>query len=65
MAGYPQFSEEFVWDDLSMDRGWAYYAWKVENDGWLQFSGVKRKGKGYVGMEVDSLMKQAKQHGLY
>ena len=40
-----------------MDKGWAFWAWAVENDGWLRFGGVKRKSKGYVAQELNRLLK--------
>jgi hypothetical protein len=43
-----------------MNRGWAYYAQAMEMDGWLQFAGVCRKSKGYVGQEIDRLMAMIK-----
>lgn len=46
-------------DDLPMDQGWAFYAWAVENDGWLQFSGMKRDGDGYVMQGARKLTEQA------
>ena len=39
-----------------MAEGWCYYAWAVENDGWLSFSGVRRDGDGYIGQEVKKRM---------
>ncbi len=56
---YHQFSEDYVLDELSMARGWAYLAAALENDGWLAFSQVKRDGKGYVAEEVSRLMQAA------
>jgi hypothetical protein len=44
-----------------MDQGWAFYAQSIEMDGWLGFNGVKRKGTGYVGQEVEKLMEIANQ----
>lgn len=44
-----------------MERGWAWWSWAVENDGWLQFSGVKREGKNYIAQEIDKLMAQVKK----
>ena len=35
-----------------MDEGWIYYAWSMENDGWLNFSGVKRDSPGYIAQEA-------------
>lgn len=51
--------------DLTMDRGWAYVAQAIEMDGWLQFSGMRRSGKGYIGQEAELLMEQVRnvKHG--
>jgi hypothetical protein len=43
-----------------MEQGWAYYAWSMENDAWLAFSGVRRVSRGYVGQQIDLLMEQVK-----
>jgi hypothetical protein len=42
-----------------MAQGWAMWSWATENDTWLQFNGIQRSGKGYVGQEFDRLMKEA------
>jgi hypothetical protein len=49
----------FILDELPMDQGWAFISWTVENDGWLQFSGIAREGKGYVGQQADIRVKEA------
>jgi hypothetical protein len=55
---------DYVLDRLPMDQGWAFYAWAIENDGWLQFSGVKRDGDGYVMQGARELVGEAmKQYG--
>lgn len=51
----------FIWDDLTMDEGWAYHAWLMDNDAWLQFGGVSRSSKGYISQEIEKLMGQAKK----
>jgi len=56
---YPSFSLDFVWDELPMAQGWAYYAWSIEADGWLNFSGIKRASAGYLKQESDKLIEQA------
>ncbi len=58
MGYYPQFDEEFVLWKLPMRRGWAYLAAGMERDGWLNFSGVARSGKGYIQQEIKSLLDQ-------
>lgn len=55
---YPGFSLDYINYELSMDMGWALLNWGLENDAWLQFAGMKRSGKGYIGLEVDILEKQ-------
>jgi len=52
---YPSFSRDYVLFDLDMSEGWMWYSMAIEQDGWLQFSGVKRSSKGYVGQEIDLL----------
>ncbi len=47
---------EYVMNDLPMDQGFAYISWLLENDGWLQFSGLKRKGDGYVKRRVKEFL---------
>ncbi len=44
-----------------MEEGWAFYAWAMENDGWLGFNNLKRASRGYIGQEIDRLMEQAKR----
>jgi hypothetical protein len=43
-----------------MVDGWAYITAAMEKDGWLAFSGVERKSKGYIAQEIDLLMSEAK-----
>ena len=57
---FPSFGWQFVWDELPMEQGWAMYAWSMENDGWLQFAGMKRATSGYIAREVDKLIAEAK-----
>ena len=47
------WSKEYVLFDLPMSEGWALMAMAIEQDGWMQFSGVKRSVKGYLGQEID------------
>lgn len=51
----------FILDELPMNQGWALYSWCLENDGWLQFGGMKREGKGYIGQGTEPLIRQAKE----
>jgi len=53
---------DYIQDEVPMDQGWAFYAFSMENDGWLQFAGVKRSGLGYVGQEREKLIKQAQEY---
>jgi len=57
---YPSFTRDWIEFDLPMDMGWIYYAWSLENDGWLQFSGVKRDSLGFIAQEVERLLSDAK-----
>jgi hypothetical protein len=41
-----------------MGFGWALVNYAIENDGWMQFCGLKRVGKGYIAQEVEELKKQ-------
>lgn len=61
MRSYPSFTRDYVLFDLAMVEGWVWHAYAMENDGWLQFSGVKRKGDGYVAMETKRLMAMVKR----
>lgn len=56
--------ERHVLYRLPMVRGWAYYAWAVENDGWLSFSGMRRDSPGYQGQEIKSLLDIQRKYDL-
>ncbi len=47
-------------DELPMDKGWAEYAWAIENDPMNMLGGIKRASDGYIRQEVEKLMAQAK-----
>lgn len=49
---------EYIENDLPMGFGWALVNYAIENDGWMQFCGLKRVGKGYIAQEVEELKKQ-------
>jgi hypothetical protein len=55
---YHQFSLEYIENDLSMAFGWALVAHAIENNGWLQFCGLKRVGLGYIGQEIEKLKRE-------
>lgn len=59
MRYYPQFSQEYVENELPMIQGWAFLADAMEHDGWLAFAGLERVSKGYVAVEIEKLMAQA------
>jgi hypothetical protein len=59
MSFYPSFTEEFVWDKLEMQRGWAYYAWAFDNEAKKHFVGVKFASPAYVRQESDKLIEEA------
>lgn len=61
MKYYPQFTWDYVMDELPMLKGWALVAVAMSNSEWLQFSGLRLKGKGYIGKEAESLVEMAKQ----
>lgn len=55
----------YSWDevlfDVPMDRCFAEMAWAIENDMVTRaFGGIKRSGKGYIGMETERLMDMLK-----
>lgn len=54
---------DFILNEMPMDQGWAFYSWSMENDGWLQFCGVRRDGKGYMGQQAEHLMELARKAG--
>lgn len=58
LRGYPQFSLEYVENELPMSFGWALVNFYLENDGWMQFCGIKRIGNGYIQQEVEKLKEQ-------
>lgn len=49
--------------ELPLARGFAYMAWAIENDGWMQLSGVSRASPGYIRQEVKRLMDMIKTDG--
>lgn len=55
---YPQFSLDYIENELPMGFGWALIAFCIENNGWHQFCGLKRIGRSYSGQEVDKLKQQ-------
>lgn len=58
---YPQFSEDFVLRKIPGAKTWVYYNWAFSNDPWIQLGGVTPKGDGYIGMEVQDLMRVARE----
>lgn len=38
--------------ELPMSQAWAFYAWSLENDPWIN---AERKAKGYIAQEIDRL----------
>lgn len=47
--------------DLPMDEGWVFHNYAIEQDGWLAFGGLVRKGDGYVASETKRLMRMVKR----
>jgi hypothetical protein len=58
LKAYPQFSEEFIENELPIRKGWCYICCYLENDGWLQFVGLKPSGDTYLEQEVNNLKTQ-------
>lgn len=58
LRGYSQFSLDYIENELPMSFGWALINFSMENDGWLQFCGIRRIGKGYIAQEIDELKRQ-------
>ena len=56
---YPSFNREFVWDELPMIEGWAYFSWAYENDAMNQLGGVSRTSPSYIKQESEKLISQA------
>jgi hypothetical protein len=50
---------DFVWDDLPMVQGWAYYQWAINNDPVGKIFGREKTGLSYVRQEVDKLINEA------
>lgn len=44
-----------------MVQTFAFAAWDVAHDPWLQFCGIHKEGRLYVGQQIDSLMAEAKK----
>lgn len=42
-----------------MVQGWVWYSYAMATDGWLNFSGVKMNGDGYIAQEKKKLIKIA------
>lgn len=53
MHAFPQMSESHILRKLPMIRGWAYFAWAMESNPWLN---VKRSGPGYIAQEIQKRM---------
>lgn len=58
LLNYHQFSLEYIENELPMAMGWFLVSYSVENNGWLQFCGLKRLDDGYIKQEVDKLKEQ-------
>lgn len=47
--------------ELPLDQAFAESAWAFENDAITRaFGGIKRVGRGYIGVETDRLMEMLK-----
>lgn len=58
-----QLSEDFVRKKLPGAKGWVMFNWALEHEASMWGGGIQRSGKGYVGQEVESIIKQLKQNG--
>ena len=47
-----KFGLDYVLYELPMAQGYALRAVAMENDGWLQFAGVKKASEGFIRQEV-------------
>ena len=56
---YPSFTRQFVMDELPMVEGWIWHSFAFSDDPAHKFAGV-RTDRGYVKMEAEKLIKQAK-----
>jgi hypothetical protein len=57
MRYYPQFSRQYIEDELPLDQARAFMAAAIENDSWLM---VKRVGPGYMAQEIAKLLGSGK-----
>ncbi len=58
--GHYKWTPQFVLKELPMVEGWVWYSYAMSTDGWLNFSGVRLDGLGYIGQEKKELIKIAK-----
>ena len=54
------WSLEYVLFELPMVEGWVMYCVAIEQDGWMQFSGVKRTDGGYIGQQIEKNLNRGK-----
>lgn len=59
MSTFRQFSEEYVYDELPMARGWVYFQWAKDNDPVAKIFGGPLQGKRFIAQEVDRLVSEA------
>jgi len=45
-------------------RGWIWYYWALENEATVFGKLMERRGKGYIALETDRLMDEARRIGL-
>jgi hypothetical protein len=64
MRTYGWATEREVLYRLPMVRGWAYYAFAIESDGWLSFSGMRRDSPGFIAKEITRLLDIQKKYDL-
>ena len=57
---YPSFTLDFIWNELDMAHGWAYYNFAFLDDPMHKFSGITPKNS-YQRQESEKLIEEAKE----
>jgi len=58
------WSEEHCRKRIPGGRAWVWYYWALENEATMFGKLVERTSKGYIGMETDRLVAEARRIGL-
>lgn len=56
---FPQMSMDFVWYELPMMEGWAYFRWALRNDTLARLFGGEGLGAGFLAQERERLVAEA------